>query len=216
METRRKEMTAMRFLMVMLCLVVMPFFANAADELSIKGEYTSAPGFKFTYDGQQVEVLEFFSFYCGHCYHFDKSIAVIKGNFPKKIKWRYMPVYWGKGSSKPGEAYMIAEEMGKGEQMKKALFDAIFLEKRDIGDMAVLESLGDKLGLGFDFSRRLRAGDKAKEANAALIMLEAYKIEETPSVVIAGNIKVTPHMVNENMDLFRDNIIMVIKSILNR
>ncbi|MBI5739425.1 MAG: thioredoxin domain-containing protein [Nitrospirae bacterium] len=211
-------MTAARFFMVMFFLVATPFYINAAaaEEPDIRGEYITVPPFKFIFDGQQVEVMEFFSFYCGHCYQFEKSIAVIKGNFPKKIKWRYMPVYWGKGSSKPGEAYMIAEEMGKGEQMKKALFEAAFLEKRDIGDLTVLESLGDRLGLGFDFSRKLRGGEKAREANALLIMLETYKIEETPSIIIAGNIKVTPHMTNDSMELFRENIITIIKSILNR
>lgn len=192
-----------------------PRAARSADPL-VLGIYTRVPDFKSSFNGQQVEVMEFFSFYCGHCYEFEKYIPVIRGNFPKKVTWKNVPIYWGNGSPKPGEAYMLAEEMGKGEQMKKAIFDALFLEKKDIGNIDVLESIGTKLGLGFDFSRRLRAGDKAKEANAALIMSKAYAVDETPSMVIAGNLKVSPSMVNHNINVFRDNAIVIIKSLLGK
>lgn len=197
----------------MLFLVVTPFSVNAADEQTIKGTYTQLPEFKFIFDGNTVEVIEFFSFYCSHCYEFEKVIPAIKGNFPKKIKWRNVPVYWGKGSSKPGEAYFLAEEMGQGEQMKKALFEALFIEKIDIGDINFLDSLGAKLELGFDFSRRLRAGDKEKEANAALVMMKAYSVEGTPALIIAGNLKV---VTGQTLDAFRDNTITILKSILNK
>ncbi|RJQ49505.1 MAG: hypothetical protein C4538_02035 [Nitrospiraceae bacterium] len=196
--------------------VLLAATVNAQESRQAKGIYEEIPGFKKTFDGESVEVIEFFSFYCGHCYEFEKAIPVIKGNFPKKIQWKNVPVYWGQGSSKPGEAYLLAEEAGKGEQMKKAIFEAFFIEKRDIGDIAVLESIGEKAGLGFDFSRRLRAGDKTKEANAALIMMQAYKIDETPTLVIAGNLKVNPHIVGHSIESFRDNAITIIKSILNR
>lgn len=202
-----------KLFLVLLSLVLLSFSANAEEKPSIKGAYTQLPEFKFIYDGEKVEVIEFFSFYCGHCFEFEKAVAVIKGNFPKKIKWRNIPLYWANGSSKPGEAYLLAEEQGKGEQMKKALFEALFIEKRDIGDMNVLENIGAKLELGFDFSRRLWAGEKEKDINAALIMAKAYSVEGTPAIIIAGNLKV---IAEAPLDAFRDNIITIIKSILNK
>lgn len=201
------------FSMILLSSVLLSFSVKAEELSSVKGIYTQLPEFKFVFDGKHVEVIEFFSFYCSHCYEFEKVIPAIKGNFPKKIKWRYIPVYWGKGSSKPGEAYLLAEEEGKGEEMKRALFDALFIEKIDIGDINFLESLGTKLELGFDFSRRLRAGEKEKEANDAIIMMKAYSVESTPSLIIAGNLKVVPEI---SLEAFRDNTITILKSILNK
>ncbi|MBI5057956.1 MAG: thioredoxin domain-containing protein [Nitrospirae bacterium] len=203
-----------KLLVTLLFLVMLPFSAYAVDSSSIKGAYTQLPESKFTFDGEKVEVVEFLSFYCAHCYEFEKSVPVIKGNFPKKIKWKIVPVFWGKGSPKPGEAYLLAEESGKGEQMKKALFDSFFLEKKEIGDVEVLENIGTQLGLGFDFSRRLRAGEKAKDIGEALIMMKTYNIEETPTLIIAGNLKVSPSMAGPNVDAFRENVITIIKSIL--
>lgn len=187
---------------------------SAGAETSIKGVYQQLPGHQFKYDGKTVEIIEFLSFYCDGCYAFEKSVPVIKGNFPKKIKWKIFPLYWGEGSPKPGEAYYLAEEAGKGEQMKAALFHAHFVEKKDIGDLDVLEGIGAKLGLGFDFSRRLRAGDKAKHVQLALAMAEMYKVDETPTIIIAGNIMTNMHPFHHNADALRDNVITILKSII--
>ncbi len=187
---------------------------RVGSETYIKGIYTQLPGHQFKFDGKTVEVIEFMSFYCDGCYDFEKSIPVIKGNFPKKIKWKSIPIYWGKGSPKPGEAYFLAEEAGKGEQMKEALFRAHFVERKNIGDIKVLEEIGQKMGLGIDFSKRLRAGDKAKDVQKALDMAGAYGVDETPTLIIAGNIMTNPHAFNHNIDAFRENIITILKSIL--
>lgn len=198
----------------LILFVLLPLSAFAAGGSSLKGSYTTVPGQQFRYDGKTVEVIEFMSFYCDHCYEFERAIPIIKGNFPKKVKWKRVPLYWGEGSSKPGEAYFLALDAGKGEEMAKALFRAIFIERRDIGNIATLESIAAKLGLSFDFSRRLRSGEKAKEAAQALDLARAYGIEETPTVIIAGNITTNPHASNHDMEAFRGNVITIIKSIL--
>ena len=204
-----------KLFLILIILGLLPLSVFAGENPSIKGVFSRVPDKPYKFDGKTVEVIEFLSFYCGHCYTFERSIPVIKGNFPKKIKWRIVPIYWGEGSSKPGEAYFLAEEAGKGDQMKTALFQANFVEKKDIGKVEVLDGIAAKLGLGFDFSQRLRAGEKAKDAQKALEMAKAYGINETPTVIIAGNLMTNPDMFDHNLDSFRDNVITVIKSILN-
>lgn len=196
--------------------VLLPAIAFAASAPNIKGQYTAVAGKEFKYDGKTVEVIEFLSFYCGSCYEFEKSIPVIKGNFPKKLKWKLAPVYWGEGSSKPGEAYFLAEEAGKGEAMKKALFKTHFVEKKDIGDIAVLESIGAQIGMGFDFSVKLRNGAKASEARKALDMAREYQIEETPTLIIAGNIATNPHAAGHDMNDFKNNVMSILRSIIKK
>lgn len=205
-----------RTLALIVLLALLPLTAFAGDTPSIKGVFSEVPGKEFKSDGKTVEIIEFLSFYCSHCYDFEKSIPVIKGNFPKKIKWRVVPIYWGEGSPKPGEAYFLALEAGKGDDMKKALFHAGFVEKKDIGKIEVLESIAAELGLGFDFSRRLRTGEKAKEAQKALDMAREYRIEETPSLVIAGNIMTNPNGTGHDIDRFRQNTISILNSILGK
>lgn len=203
-----------KMLLVLLLLAVAFSPLRVEAEIFIKGVYTKLPVHQFKFDGKTVEVIEFMSFYCDGCYSFEKSIPVIKGNFPKKIKWKTVPIYWGKGSPKPGEAYFLAEEAGKGEKMKEALFRAHFVEKKNIGDIKALEEIGQKMGLGIDFSKRLRAGDKAKDVQKALDMASAYGVEETPTLIIAGNIMTNLHPFGHNTDAFRENVMTILRSIL--
>lgn len=209
-------MNIKKLLAVFTIVFIAPFYSYADSDPNIVGVYEKVPKHDFKYDGKTVEIIEFLSFYCGHCYQFEKSIPVIRGNFPKKITWKTIPIHWGKSSPKPGEAYLLAEEEGKGEQMKKALFEAFFLQRRDIGDVEVLEDIAMKIGLGFDFSRRLRAGEKSGEIEKAFEQVRKYGIKETPSLIIAGNLKTAPGMLNNSTDLLRDNTILILKSIFEK
>ncbi|HAO92994.1 MAG: hypothetical protein A2X99_06950 [Deltaproteobacteria bacterium GWB2_55_19] len=202
-------------LIAMFLLLPLAAFAAGAPA-TIKGSFTQVPGKEFKFDGKTVEVIEFLSFYCDHCYQFEKAIPAIKGNFPKKVKWKIVPLYWGQSSSKPGEAYLIAADAGKGEEMKRALFNANFVEKKDIGSVEVLEAIASKIGLGFDFSRKLRGGEKAKEAGKALDAAQEYRVEETPTVVIAGNIMTNPHASGHDLEDFKKNIITIMKSLFEK
>ncbi len=198
--------------------ILIPLSAGpvSAQPRPVQGIFSRVPGRQFRFNGKTVEVTEFMSFYCGHCYAFERSIPVIKGNFPRRIKWRIVPIFWGNGSSKPSEAYLLAEEAGKGEQMKKALFHAFFAENKDIGRVDVLDGLAADIGLGFDFSMKLRSGEKAAEVRRDLAMARAYGVDSTPTIIIAGDLKVDPGMTRGDMDVFQDNAINIIKSLLKR
>ena len=184
---------------------------------TIVGVYDKLPGAEFNFDGKNVEIVEYMSFYCHTCYDFEKLIPIIRGNYPGKIKWKSVPIYWSDhGSPKPGEAYLIAEEMGKGEAMKKAIFDAQMVQKKNIADLDVLEGIGKEVGLGPEFGKKLRAGEKSGEAQKALDMAKKVGINETPTVVIAGNLKTDPHPMNHDLDTFKINIMAIIHSIVNQ
>ena len=210
----KKSLTA-TILAVIILLTSVSLYAGSPP--AIEGVHTKLPGEKFNFDGKTVEVVEFMSFYCHTCYEFEKYIPVIRGNFPKKIKWITVPVYWGDhGSPKPGEAYLLAEEAGKGEEMKKALFEAHMVQKADIADISVLEKIAGKIGLGPEFGKRLRNGDKAEEAQRAVNMARKYGVNETPTLIIAGNIKTDPHAMNHDLNIFKINALAIIDSILKK
>jgi protein-disulfide isomerase len=211
-------MISKRFLSLFISVVILTAIGgslHADTSPDIMGVHTKLEGENFKFDGKTVEVVEFMSFYCHTCYDFEKAIPVIKGNFPNKIIWKTVPIYWSDhGSPKPGEAYLLAEEAGKGEAMKKALFKAQMVEKRNIGDLNVLDDIALKAGLGPDFSKKLRSGEKAEEAQKALDMARKYGVSETPTLIIAGNIKTDPHPMNHDLNTFRINTLAIIASIL--
>lgn len=207
------RLTKVFIVLLFLALTALP--VQADDKPPMIGIYNEVSGKAFSFDGKQVEIIEFLNFYCGNCNNFEKDIPVIKGNFPKKTKWKIVPLYWGK-SAKAVEAFFLAEEAGKADAMKKALFKAVFIGKRDISNIDVLEKIGMDVGLGFDFSRRLRAGEKAKEVGEALLLAQEYDVSETPTLIIAGNMKVTPHDSGHAPGSLRNNVITIIKGLFKK
>ncbi len=204
-------------MLMSLVLILISVSLQAGTIPGIVGVYDTLPGEKFKFDGKAVEIVEYMSFYCHTCYNFESSILVIKKNFSNKIKWKTVPIFFGEhGSPKPGEAYFLAEDAGKGEEMKKALFEAQMVQKRNIGDIKVLESIGKNLGLGPDFSKKLRDGEKAKDVQKALDLVKAYGLNETPTLVIAGNIVTNSHPMNHDLDIFRINVMAILESILKQ
>jgi predicted DsbA family dithiol-disulfide isomerase len=100
--------------------------------------------------------------------------------------------------------------------MKKAIFDAQMVQKKNIDNMDVLEGIGREVGLGPEFGKKLRAGEKSGEAQKALDMAQKVGINETPTVVIAGNLKADPHPMNHDLETFKINIMAIIHSIVNQ
>ena len=210
-----KRFSGLLIALVILLAMSIPLHAGTAQ--TIMGVHTKIEGESFKFDGKTLEIVEFMSFYCHTCYDFEKAIPVIKGNFPKKIKWTTIPVYWSEhGSPKPGEAYFLADDAGKGEEMKKALFKAQMVEKKNIGDVNVLIEIAGKIGLGSDFGEKLRSGAKANVALRAVEMSKNYGVSETPTLIIAGNIKTDPHLMDHDLERFKQNTLSIIGSIINK
>ena len=201
----------------LLILLSLSIRLNAGTAPAIMGAYSILEGEKFKFDGKTVEIVEFMSFYCDTCYNFESAIPEIKNSFPKKIKWKSLPIYWsGHGSPRPTEAYFLAEDAGKGEEMKKALFEAQMVQKIDIADVNVIEGIANKIGLGPEFGKKLRQGVKAAEAKKAVDLAVKYMINETPTLIIAGNIRTDPHLMNHDLNAFKMNAIVIIASILKK
>lgn len=76
----------------------------------------------------QPEVIEFFSFYCPHCYSFEmqyKIPAQVKAALPAGTKFtQYHVNFLGRQSENLTRAWALAMAIGAEDKVKKALFDA--------------------------------------------------------------------------------------------
>ncbi len=173
-----------------------------------------------TYEPGKVKITEFMKFNCGHCYALNPQIPALKQKYGDKLEITYKPMLWrilpqDKGFEKSIEAYILAQKMGKGEEMKDALFKALFVDKKDLTSVAVLGDIGKSVGLGDDFVKALNNGDAKDEAEANINLAESFQVDETPTIIINGNLKVNPSMTNEDMDAMAKNLDTIISSLLS-
>ncbi len=146
-----------------------------------------------TYEEGKVKIMEFLKFDCSHCYDVHKSLPSLLKKYDGKITVTYIPIVWPKQSTKSIEAYIIAEQMGKGEEMRDALFQAKFVKGLDIMEnTVVIEDVAASIGLGADFKTRLESDEAKKVALTNIEMMSDFDIQSTPIFIINGNINIDP------------------------
>ncbi|MBX9657950.1 MAG: thioredoxin domain-containing protein [Nitrospiraceae bacterium] len=177
----------------------------------LKGKFEVLKDEKSTHQPGKVKLIEFADFYCPHCHRFDgEGVALLKKEFGDKIEVTMVgfPVFQGKLPT-PFDMYEQARTMGKGDEMKKVLFRTIHTEKvTGVLDRSLREVLIKEVGLDPKaFEEGMASGKPAKALEESKKWGERIKVQQTPTVLIDGNIKV------EQID--PDNLKLVIHSILD-
>lgn len=208
-------------LLVIAALVIYsssPATETPPEKLPAAGKYVklNKPS---AYEPGKVKITEFLKFNCGHCYTLNQQLPTLKKKYGDNLSITYKPMLWrsvpqDQAFRKSIEAYILAERMGKGEEMKDALFKALFVDKKDLSSEIVLGDIAKSAGLGEDFSAALKKGDARDEAEANIRLAESFQVDETPTIIINGNLKVTPTLTNEDMDAMAGNIDAIISSLL--
>jgi protein-disulfide isomerase len=159
----------------------------------IEGSYVQFPDKPNTHVSGKVSLIEFFDFYCSHCYSFHKDTwPALKKKYGDKIELADLGYPLRETSILPLEAYEIAKDFGKGEELKDAMFTAIHEEERDISNVEALSGLAE--GVGLDkaiFASALESRSKSKVVDDNRRLGNSYKLTGTPTIIIDGNIKAT-------------------------
>ncbi|MDR4480172.1 MAG: thioredoxin domain-containing protein [Nitrospira sp.] len=180
-----------------------------AGKAELKGNFQILNDEKSTHKPGKVQLVEFADFYCPHCHRFDgEGLAILEKEFGPKLDAVMVgyPVIPGKLPT-AFDMYEQAKAMGKGSEMKRALFRTIHKDKIGIIDKAIREVLIREVGLDpVAFEAGLASAKPAKAFEEGRRWGDRIKIQQTPTVLIDGNIKV------EQID--PENLKLIIHSIL--
>ncbi|HEX5806813.1 MAG TPA: thiol:disulfide interchange protein DsbA/DsbL [Macromonas sp.] len=133
----------------------------------------------------QVEVLEFFSYTCGHCFQFEPMLKTWVQQKPAFVSFRRVPVF-----SEPFQrVYYALEAIGQLEAAHDKLFQMFHVGRvRPKGTSSA--EMGEWVAqAGVDSARFVAAyqsfavNGKVKRAS---MLSDAYQVEGTPAVGVAG------------------------------
>lgn len=177
----------------------------------LKGKFEVLQGEVSTHTPGKVKLIEFADFYCPHCHRFDgEGLAVLEKEFGSKLESTMVgfPVIHGKLPT-PFDMYEQAKMMGKGKEMKAVLFRTIHKDKiTGVLDRSLREGLIKEVGLDPKaFEEGMASGKPAKVFEEGRKWGERIKVQQTPTVLLDGNIKA------EAID--PENLKLIIQSILD-
>lgn len=198
-----EKKSGLKTIYIILALIIISGLAiylfNSGEKSSEKGpagNYTKLNN-PSTYEIGKVKIMEFMKFDCIHCYNLHTNMPQLLKKYGDKLEIKYIPIIFSGQSTKSLEAYIIAEQMGKGEEMRDALFKAKFEQGMDVMESTiVLETIAAKIGLGSDFNQKLESGALKNAASENLKLMRDYNVDGTPTVIINGNLMVVPSITN--------------------
>jgi len=145
--------------------------------------------------GGDIEVREFFSFGCPHCFQLEPYIDGWAKNKPSGTVFVKTPAVMRSSWVPQAHAYYVAQSLGKESEVSAALFDAIHVDKKTLqtesqladffAQFDVTTEQFDKLYNSFSIRVRIRQAEAlAKE----------YRLSGVPVVIVNGKFLVTGSM----------------------
>ena len=136
----------------------------------------------------KIEIIEFFSYLCPHCYRFEPALKVWVNKLPKDTQFRRIPAMFGEEYAQAARAYYALEAIGELDRLHAVLFDAVHSGTRlkAENEAALTEWLGKQ---GVDtkkFAAAYRSFSVEGKLKRATQLTQAYKIEAVPSMTVNG------------------------------
>jgi thiol:disulfide interchange protein DsbA len=143
--------------------------------------------------GKKVEVIEFFGYFCPHCYALDPILAKWVESQGDKINFKRVHVLFHKTMEPIQHMYVTLEAMGKTEVMHKKIFDAMHRQNQRFTDEASVLAFVSANGIdqktyldvynSFSVQARMRRMPQ---------LLEAYAVTSVPLIVVDGRFMTSP------------------------
>jgi thiol:disulfide interchange protein DsbA len=194
----------MRLLRRLLCaaaLLGLAVSASASPAAPKDGvEYLTLPVARNTDAGRQVEVVEFFAYYCPHCNVFEPLLSAWVKKQGANIVFRRVHVSRDANVLPQQRLYYTLESMGLAEQYHDKVFAAMHVDRQRLNrDELVFDwaaSAGIERAKFIDTYRSFGVQAKLRRADA---MMVAYQINQWPMIAIDGRFLTSPAQANEGV-----------------
>jgi thiol:disulfide interchange protein DsbA len=136
----------------------------------------------------KVEVIEFFSYGCPHCFHLQPLLNDWKSQMPANAVLIKVPVSFGRREwGQLVRAYYTLEATGDLHRLDDALFNAIHKEGKQLIDVDSLATWAAANGVDANkFRTQFNSQEVTQKAMLAEQLSRDYKINGVPTITVAG------------------------------
>jgi protein dithiol oxidoreductase (disulfide-forming) len=135
----------------------------------------------------QIEVIEFFAYTCVHCHNFVPVFKEWARSLGPDVVVRRNPVGFNASFEPLQRLYYTLEAMGKVESHHERVFKAIHEDRQRLNQFEAMAQWAERNGLDrTQFTQVFNSFGVAGRARRATQIQDAYEVEGTPSLGIAG------------------------------
>ena len=135
----------------------------------------------------QVEVVEFFAYSCVHCYNFEPLFEEWIQKKPAHVTVKRVPVAFSQAFVPMQRLYYTLEEMQLVDKLHAPFFKAIHADRQPLTTPANITEWVVRQGVDrAKFTEVYNSGAINTRAQRATALQEAYAVEGTPALGVAG------------------------------
>ncbi len=188
-----------RLLCTTALLVLSSSAASAASAAPRDGvEYQTLPSAQPTDSGRKIEVLEFFAYYCPHCYAFEPQLAQWVKKQGDNIVFRRVHVPRGAPVAAQQRLFYTLEALDLLEQYHDKAFAAMHVERLPLSQDEQVFDWASRAGIDrarfIDAYRSFGVQTRIRRAQS---MMENYRITHWPMIAVDGRFLTSPGMLQE-------------------
>jgi protein dithiol oxidoreductase (disulfide-forming) len=135
----------------------------------------------------QIEVTEFFMFWCFHCYTFEPALDRWEAQAPRDVTLTRVPAMFNPDARLQARAYYTAEVLGLRDAMHDAFYDEIHERGNALTSRAALADFFQRFGVdAATFDATFDSSEVDARMQRAAALNREYGITATPTLVVAG------------------------------
>ncbi len=158
-----------------------------APRLSASGEYSELSVPLATPQGNKIEVLEFFAYFCSHCKTFDPLLTEWAKKNAGKVIFKRVPVAFRDNMESQQRMYYALEAMGKLEGLHEKIFHAVQDERRALSSEAEITAFVAQHGIDkVKFKALFDSFSVQSQVRNATQLQAAYRIDSVPNIALDG------------------------------
>lgn len=193
-------MRSLRFALLAASLVASTAFASPADPQNGVDYITLQQPQPTQTTGKKVEVIEFFMYHCPHCNALEPTFEQWVKKQGDNIVLRRYPLPAQGPDDPEAHLYVTLEAMGKLDQYHGRAFRAVHVEGVRFKDDQTVIDWAAKSGLDKNaFVATWKSFGVITKLHRLRQIVETYKIEGVPTVVIDGKYQTSPSMLYNSL-----------------
>jgi thiol:disulfide interchange protein DsbA len=154
-------------------------------------------------DGK-IEVVEFFSYLCGHCADLNPKVEEWKKTLPADVVFHKIPVAWGKAQwSTMARAYFALDAIGEETRLSADVFNALHRERINLTDKKTFLDWAEKKDID---RKKLEEMYDSFAVNSKVMQadkkVEGYKVSSVPRFYVNGRYEINTEAVGSTSQMF--------------
>ncbi len=196
----------MRNILVMLLVLVMSSYSWAEKSIDfVEGiEYEVMEIPQPAPEDGTIEVIEFFSYACPHCYRFEPFVDKWLESKPDNVKFRQVPAVFNENWEAFAALYYAAEVLGVQDKMHPIIFDSLHGDGKKIKSVDELKEVFVANGISAEeLEKALNSFTVASRTRQAKSMTKSYAISSVPNIVVQGKYRTNGTLAQGHQNVFK-------------